>query len=515
MASNIQTLLKNILSAVYGKDVRQSIHDGIKQCYYDGKAGAVDLEARETAEALSARMDTFTKLPSGSTSSNAELADIRVGIDGTTYASAGTAVRQQIKDTHVIAVSETEPVRENTQMWINPTEDEVITFPEVNDNVINYDDTWSSKKIDSITAVKADVDDNGIASFRNRQGVVLFTVDFSGLGSGEANTYGELIISEETLTITEGAASTFKVRLASAPSVNQPIYLAVSDNSKISVSPATLTFTPDNWETEQTVTVTSLEDFDQLDNSVSITLTSRKVSAKNVAIAISDNDIEMVENDLTLYFNFRDGNLTDSIDGVVATNGGTISDNGIVLNSANTKLQFVYPVQNENFPKGVTIELAMAGIGDLQGAGAGYGTGYAYKSTFNVSGGGVIEGGFAYSVSGAVTVPAVFPKIGADKEINTVYDMKSEHHICFVYNTDGSATCYVDGEVYNSRPSIAGFEHYIASGNITFKLPYMPLGIQEYPIVVSEVRIYERALTVNEVKSNYKTTVMHQNVVNF
>ena len=36
--SRISTLLSNILSAVYGKDVRQSIHDSIEQCYTDVSA---------------------------------------------------------------------------------------------------------------------------------------------------------------------------------------------------------------------------------------------------------------------------------------------------------------------------------------------------------------------------------------------------------------------------------------------------------------------------------------------
>ena len=47
--SNIATYLKNILSAVYGREVRQSIHDAIEQCYDDVSNPDLNTEAFKTA----------------------------------------------------------------------------------------------------------------------------------------------------------------------------------------------------------------------------------------------------------------------------------------------------------------------------------------------------------------------------------------------------------------------------------------------------------------------------------
>jgi hypothetical protein len=65
------------------------------------------------------------------------------------------------------------------------------------------------------------------------------------------------------LVTTESAGkATFKVKLNTQPTANVTVSLASSDTSEGTVSPAALTFTPSNWNTTQTVTVTGVDDFD-------------------------------------------------------------------------------------------------------------------------------------------------------------------------------------------------------------------------------------------------------------
>lgn len=109
--ATIQDYLNLIKNAIYGKDVRQAIHDGIQQCYYDGKAGSTDLESRQRLDViepkvtsaenditlLDARIDQIVS-PTGDAPSAAEVSDARISVDGVTYPLAGDAIRDQVLD---------------------------------------------------------------------------------------------------------------------------------------------------------------------------------------------------------------------------------------------------------------------------------------------------------------------------------------------------------------------------------------------------------------------------------
>lgn len=72
-------ILNDILKAIFGKDVRQAIHDGIKR----SNDIADDCDTRQTS--LERQYDELLKNFSSTTPSAAEVVDARTGLDGTIY----------------------------------------------------------------------------------------------------------------------------------------------------------------------------------------------------------------------------------------------------------------------------------------------------------------------------------------------------------------------------------------------------------------------------------------------
>ena len=73
-------------------------------------------------------------------------------------------------------------------------------------------------------------------------------------------TAGFTISSISGNTTEAGGTATFTVRLSSQPTANVTIGVSSSDTTEGTVSPSSLTFTSSNWNANQTVTVTGVND---------------------------------------------------------------------------------------------------------------------------------------------------------------------------------------------------------------------------------------------------------------
>jgi glucose/arabinose dehydrogenase len=104
-------------------------------------------------------------------------------------------------------------------------------------------------------------------------------------------TVQNLVVSASTLTVNEAASATFTVKLAAAPAANITVNVArTSGTTDVTSSPASLTFTPSNWSTAQTVTVSAADDADLIDEGATITCSASGLTSQRVVVTDRDND---------------------------------------------------------------------------------------------------------------------------------------------------------------------------------------------------------------------------------
>ena len=102
-----------------------------------------------------------------------------------------------------------------------------------------------------------------------------------------------LTLSLTEVEITEGASADYTVVLGSQPTADVTVTIS-SSSSKLTASATSLSFTEQNWNTAQTVTLTAGQDDDALNYWVSVSNTASgggyDGAAANVYVVIHDND---------------------------------------------------------------------------------------------------------------------------------------------------------------------------------------------------------------------------------
>ena len=149
--------------------------------------------------------------------------------------------------------------------------------------------------------------------------VGLASVPGSVAAQDSANDESPALVVAESLTVAEGdtTGGSYTVELSHQPTVDVTVTVSGQSSSDLTLgglsTTNTLTFTTENWNTAQTVTVTAANDNNRVDDSVTLTQTAAGgefdgVSA-NLAVAVTDSAV-LYEPDLDLFFDVNIGNIT-------------------------------------------------------------------------------------------------------------------------------------------------------------------------------------------------------------
>lgn len=118
----------------------------------------------------------------------------------------------------------------------------------------------------------------------------LETVDV--VATEDDNDTQTIVVMPGSLTLVEGSSATLAVSLSNQPSANITLVIATSGDSDVTTNTANLTFTPQNWNTTQEVTVNAAEDVDLADGIATISVSSTSLTTVDILTTENDNDTQ-------------------------------------------------------------------------------------------------------------------------------------------------------------------------------------------------------------------------------
>ena len=162
-----------------------------------------------------------------------------------------------------------------TMFTLTPTDDAV---DEDDEETLSVTGTTTASRVGEVVPTAVTISDN----------------ETEGQGTGRGVT-----VSAMEVSVTEGSNASYTVVLRTEPTADVTVSPSLSTGSspEVSVSPATLTFTPGNWATAQAVTVKADHDDDAEDDKATIEnevsggdYGSNGVTAPDVAVTVDDDD---------------------------------------------------------------------------------------------------------------------------------------------------------------------------------------------------------------------------------
>ena len=179
---------------------------------------------------------------------------------------------------------------------------------------------WNTPQTVTVTAAQ---DDDAVADDPVPLTHAVSGGDYEGLAAAsvevsivEDDTPG-VAVSETALTMTEGDSQSYAVVLDTEPAADVTVVVAVPEDVDIAVNQTALTFTADNWNTPQTVTVTATQDDDAVADDP-VTLTHTVSGGDYEGLAAASVEVSITEDD-TPALTIADANATESDEEITFT----------------------------------------------------------------------------------------------------------------------------------------------------------------------------------------------------
>ncbi len=176
----------------------------------------------------------------------------------------------------------------------------------------------------------------------------------------------EVVTSTGSLSVTEGGTNTATVSLRFVPPGNVTVTLTSSAPGVATVAPASMTFTPANYNVGQTITVAGVEDADTSNGAATVTATAVGAAPATIAVTVIDNDVlglEVASPTLTVA---EGGSATVGVRTTAqpaATTTVTVSSSDVGAAAA-LPASLTFTTANWNVYQNVTV----AGVSDLDAA---------------------------------------------------------------------------------------------------------------------------------------------------
>jgi hypothetical protein len=220
----------------------------------------------------------------------------------------------------------------------------------VSPSSVTFTDTnWNLPQTVTLTGVNDDIDDGNIAYTAITAAATSSDSDYNGINPADVsatntdNDVAGITVSAISGNTTEaGGTATFSIRLNSEPTADVTIGLSSNDTSEGTVSPTSVTFTAGNWNSNQTITITGINDAVDDGNIVYSIVTAPASSADGLYNGMNASDVSVANTD-----DDTAGITVNPTSGLTTTEAGGQASFTVVLNSEPTANVVIDIVSND------------------------------------------------------------------------------------------------------------------------------------------------------------------------